>query len=408
MSQSQTAKILVSASEPTGIEDVTRILLNQNHEIVPHLFNDLDLPNISEHHLVILEASQSLDSALTLCRQLRLESTESYLPILLVTDDHSPATRLAGFEAGVDTCLLRPFASEELLAQVDAFLRIQEVHHRLAEKTEEVHRMNKRLQQAYQQIDHEMELAKRIQSSFLPQSFPNVPPIRFAVHYLLCDQVGGDFYDVFRLDEKHVGFYVADAMGHGVPASLLTIFVKKGVQPKEVFGNNYRLLPPAEVLQKLNRDLLDQQLADHPFITMVYVLFNHVEGTLQFSRAGHPYPVYVPKSGPVQHWEQPGILIGVFEAQFENREERLNPGDKLLLYSDGIDEAQFGDHEPGTESLLASVEHHRDLGIDAMIRNVAQDLFGGKAPTDDLTLFGVEVQEENRSEADTLPSAETR
>src|SRR5260370_14110370 len=99
-------------------------------------------------------------------------------------------------------------------------------HDDLAEKTAEINRLNKRLQQAYQQIDQELNLARRIQLSFLPQSLPEVPRTRFAVHYALCGQVGGDFYDAFRLAENHVGFYVADAMRHGLPPSLLTISVK--------------------------------------------------------------------------------------------------------------------------------------------------------------------------------------
>src|SRR5207237_29730 len=81
---------------------------------------------------------------------------------------------------------------------------------------------NKRLQTAYQQIDLELELARHIQESFLPRTLPELPQVRFAVKYRPCERVGGDFYDVFRLDEKHLGFYVADAMGHGVPASLPT------------------------------------------------------------------------------------------------------------------------------------------------------------------------------------------
>src|SRR5262249_54655353 len=162
----------------------------------------------------------------------------------------------------------------------------------------EVQRVNKRLQAAYQQFDLELDLARRIQESFLPRTLPELPRARFAVKYKPCGRVGGDFYDVFRLDENHVGFYVADAMGHGVPASLLTVFVKKGVQAKEITGRNYRLVPPNEVLQRLNRDLIDQALSENPFITMAYVLFNMRDGTLQFARAGHPCPLYVPRQGP--------------------------------------------------------------------------------------------------------------
>src|SRR5262249_356832 len=279
--------------------------------------------------------------ALELCRRLKPRLEEAFVPILFITDDHYPASRLASFEAGADTYLLRPFIAGELIAQVDALLRLKEIHDRLAEKTAEINRINKRLQQAYQQLDQELELAQRIQASFLPQSLPQVSQVRFAVHYVLCGRVGGDFYDVFRLDEKHVGFYVADAMGHGVPASLLTIFVKKGVKTKEVFGSQYRLIPPGEVLSRLNRDLIDQQLSEHPFITMVYGLLNPQDGTLQFARAGHPYPLYVPRVGEPELWRVDGLLLGVVDATFPNREQRLAPGDKLLFYSDGVDTAAY-------------------------------------------------------------------
>src|SRR5262249_26083696 len=147
---------------------------------------------------------------------------------------------------------------------------------------------------------------------------------------------GGDFYDVFRLDEQHLGFYVADAMGHGVPASLLTIFVKKGVRAKEIFGQQYRLIPPAEVLARLNHELVEQALSENPFITMVYFLFNHQTGTLSFARSGHPYPLYLPASGEPCLWQVTGSLLGVFETDFPMQTMTLKPGDKVVLYTDGV------------------------------------------------------------------------
>ena len=159
-------------------------------------------------------------------------------------------------------------------------------------------RVYQRLQAATQQMDQELELraagcrrasCRRVCRSCRASGSPSSTS--------RASRVGGDFYDIFRLDEKHLGFYIADAMGHGVPASLLTIFVKKGVRAKEISGQSYRLVPPSEVLERLNRDLIEQQIPDLPFITMIYVLFNCQDGTLQFSRAGHPYPLYVPKDG---------------------------------------------------------------------------------------------------------------
>jgi serine phosphatase RsbU (regulator of sigma subunit) len=384
-------RILVCAHEMNALAEVRRLLTAGGNEVFGYLLGTPEPDRLAEYRLVVVDGSNCRPAAIELCRRFRGRIDEAVLPVVFVTDDHGAETRLACFEAGADACLLRPFAPGELLAQVRALMRIKETHDRLAEKTAEVNRVNKRLQQAYQQIDQELELAQRIQASFLPQSLPEVARTRFAVQYLLCGRVGGDFYDVFRLDERHVGLYVADAMGHGVPASLLTIFVKKGIRAKEVFGKQYRLVPPGEVIGKLNQDLIDQKLSENPFITMVYVLFNHEDGTLQFARAGHPYPLYIPKEGPPELWQQEGLLLGVVNASFNSKSQTLRPGDKVLLYSDGIDSASFDGQPPGTASLLACAERHRALPVGAFVDRLARDLFGAAEHPDDLTLLGLEM-----------------
>jgi sigma-B regulation protein RsbU (phosphoserine phosphatase) len=391
-----TTHILVCAHQMDALQDLRRALAQGDREVDAHVPGAPEPENLSRYQLLVVDAGRTADEALDLCRRFRTRLEDVFTPILYVTDDHGPAGRRACYEAGADAYLLRPFDAEELLAQARALLRIKDVHDRLNEKTTEVHRINKRLQQAYKQIDQELELAQRIQTSFLPQTLPEPPGSRFAVHYQLCGRVGGDFYDVFRLDENHVGFYVADAMGHGVPASLLTIFVKKGVRPKEVFGKKYRLVPPGEVLGRLNKELIDQQLSDTPFITMAYGLFNHREGVLQFARAGHPYPLLIPKAGELQTWRQEGLLLGVVDATFPTHSYQMKPGDKVLLYSDGMDTAVFEGGGPGSESLVVAAERHRKLPIQEFVLRLAIDLFGGAEQPDDLTLLGLEVVEQGK------------
>ena len=303
----------------------------------------------------------------------------------------APRERIAALDAGADAFLARPFEPAELLAQVRALLRIKERHDQLAAKAAEAGRVSKRLQAAYQQIDQELALARRLQESFLPQHLPELPGVRFAVQYRPCGQVGGDFYDVFRLDERHVGFYVADAMGHGVPASLLTIFVKRGVRAKEISGQSYRLVPPEEVLQKINRDLIEQALADLPFITMVYGLLDVEAGMLRYARAGHPHPLYLPADGPPRLWQTTGSLLGVFDTQFKVQTEQLGPGDKLILYTDGMDAASFGNQPVGGASLLAAVERFRTEPIGELVDRLATDLFTQTQQGDDLTVLGLEL-----------------
>jgi sigma-B regulation protein RsbU (phosphoserine phosphatase) len=165
------------------------------------------------------------------------------------------------------------------------------------------------------------------------------------------------------------------------------------VRAKEVFGQQYRLLPPDEVLRRLNRDLIEQELPENPFITMVYALLNHREGTLSFARAGHPYPLYVPTRGPVELWKQEGLLLGVVDAQFPALTYRLHPGDKVLLYSDGIDSARLEGQAEGVRSLISCAERHRHRPIENFVARLAADLFGRSSAPDDLTLFGLECYE---------------
>jgi sigma-B regulation protein RsbU (phosphoserine phosphatase) len=393
MKEEAPSQVLVCVREVAALAEYRRVLAGGGLEVAGHLFESPDPSELEPYQLILIGGFGRDGEALSLCRRLRCRLDDRFIPILFITDDPSATMRLAALEAGADTYLFSPFASGELMAQVDAFFRIKEIHDRLVEKTAEVHRINRKLQQAYQQIDQELALAQRIQSSFLPRTLPQVPRSRFAVHYLLKDRVGGDFYDVFRLDEHHVGFYVADAMGHGVPASLLTIFVKKGVRTKEVQGKTYRLIPPDEVLGGLNHDLIEQRLSENPFITMVYGLFNHRDYTLTFARAGHPYPLYIPRQGDLQLWRQEGLLLGVVDARFPASTYAVEPGDKILLYSDGIDSAVQEGCEPGIESLLACAEHHRALPVAEFVPRLARDLFGANAQPDDLTLLGLEVSE---------------
>jgi serine phosphatase RsbU (regulator of sigma subunit) len=390
MTITEPPRILVCAPESSLAEEMRHLLAGSSCELDRHLLGSPEPEQPNRYQLIVLESSHAA-SAFPLCRRLRERLGPLFVPVLMVSSECSPAARIAGFEAGADAYLTRPFAAGELLGQAKALLRIKEAHDRLTAKSAEMHRLNKCLQQLHQQIDHELQLAQRIQSCLLPRNLPSVPRTRFAVHYLLRDRVGGDFYDVFRLDEHHVGLYVADAMGHGVPASLLTIFVKKGVVAKEVFGHNYRLVPPEDVLQRLNKELVDQHLSEHSFLTMAYALYNHREGIFRFARAGHPYPLYVPQAGEPVFWQQEGLLLGVVDAAFPARSYALKLGDKVLLYSDGIDTGRFEDHSPGAESLRACASRHQQLPIQQFIDCLARDLFGSGEQPDDLTLLGLEV-----------------
>lgn len=385
--ESVPSTVVLVVGDPAGTAEMGDRLASGGIDAVERTADNLP-EGLSGYAAAIVDGAKDIRTALSLLRRLALRPTDDRCPLLLWTADGGPTARIAGFKAGADVVLSTATRPDEMIAQIRVLDRWQRDRSNLFARAAEAQIFNQRLQQAYKQIELDLALARRLQASFLPQSFPEIGPVRFAVSYRPCGQVGGDFYDVFRLDEHHVGFYVADAMGHGVPASLLTIFLKKAVQAKEVNGTTYRLLPPSEVLARINRDLMAQGLAEMPFITMVYGLLNCQNGRLSIARAAHPHPFYLPNTGTPEVWRTPGTLLGIFEAEYPSLERELLPGDKLLLFTDGI---PVGDG-PGVlpHPLHAAAEEHRALPIQALVERLSRDLVTGEPQADDFTLLGVE------------------
>ena len=150
--------------------------------------------------------------------------------------------------------------------------------------------------------------------------------------------MSGDIYDIARIDEQHIGFYVADVVGHGIPAALLTIFLKQALVMRETTANSYRIFSPAEVMANLNKRMATQKLSGYQFATCCYCLLNIKSLELTFARAGHPYPILIRDTEQPQQLEIRGSLLGIFEdAEYIEGKVQLQKGDKLLVYSDGAE-----------------------------------------------------------------------
>jgi sigma-B regulation protein RsbU (phosphoserine phosphatase) len=242
-----------------------------------------------------------------------------------------------------------------------------------------------------------------------------MPRARFAVHYRPCGRVGGDMYDVAQIGENHVGFYVADVVGHGVPASLLSVFVKETIRSRQL-SDKGGLMRPSELLESLNRDLLELAVSDNPFITMVYALFDGRDGTLAFARAGHPQPLYVPRGGEPRWCPSQGTMLGLFETQFTTQTLQMRLGDKLLLHSDGLESLTAVGPTWATERLLAAAVRYGTLPIQEFIDRLGQEMLEQTNSPEDFTLLGFEVcdgpgwmqQRTEQTEAENQPGGTTR
>lgn len=245
-------------------------------------------------------------------------------------------------------------------------------------------------------LDEELRLAARIQQDFLPKLLPQVGPVHFHTLFRPAGYVSGDLYDVMRLDEQHVGFFICDAVGHGMPAALLTMFIKRALVTKEIYSNGYRLLEPSETLALLNTSLVDQNLSQATYATALYGIINTRTLEVRFARGGHPAPALLQKNGDLCFPESSGALLGIFPDEvFNVSRVQLEPGDRLFIYSDGIEVAFCGDDISDNHRWEAEIRSRRGLPTDALLTDLAEALdqqAGSLQPKDDLTVIGVEVR----------------
>jgi hypothetical protein len=245
-------------------------------------------------------------------------------------------------------------------------------------------------------LTEQLRLAGLVQRDFLPSRLPNCNEAQWAVTFMPAEWVSGDIYDVARIDEQHIGFYLADAVGHSMPAALLTIFLKQSLAMRETIGNTYRIFAPSEVMKNLNCKMVDQKLSSYQFATCCYCLLNIGTRQLTFARAGHPYPLLFRPGEAPQQLQTRGALLGIFDtADFIQQTIQLNAGDRLLLYSDGaeslIGQTTASEEFRFSDELLAI----KDASITEIVNNLtarAKNRQIDPAEVDDLTLVGLEIR----------------
>ncbi len=187
-------------------------------------------------------------------------------------------------------------------------------------------------------ISQELSLASRIQQELVPKKLPQIDGMDFGVLYRPAGYVSGDIYNIVQLDERRTGFFIADAVGHGVPAALLTMIIARSLpmlSPRELGG----FITPTDALSTLNDELCNVGDGTPRFATAVYGIVDTVSGLVRIANGGHPQPMRITPER-VAKVEAGGPLLGVFrEATFEEEVFTLEPGETLLLYSDGFETA---------------------------------------------------------------------
>ncbi len=242
-------------------------------------------------------------------------------------------------------------------------------------------------------LDHDLAIARDIQRILLPAEAPIVNGFEISGMNVPARQVSGDYFDYIKVDDERLGVAIADVSGKGIPASLI-MAICRSVLRSQAMGNP----SPADVLQKVNRQLYPD-IKEDMFISMAYLVLDHVRGGVTLARAGHDAPLlYQQKSQNVTPLKTPGMVVGidsgdVFDRLTTDVAVPLERNDCILLYTDGITEALDNEgNEFGLERTIGSVQSSAKEGAQAVVTRLIDDLrnFVGSTPqNDDITMIAI-------------------
>jgi sigma-B regulation protein RsbU (phosphoserine phosphatase) len=365
--------------------------------------------------LVLLDVTMPELSGLEVLKAIRRAHTPAELPVIMTTARDQSEDIVEALRLGANDYVTKPLDFSVVLARVQGKLSLKRaveeaarLEKRLAERNRELEAVNARLEAANRRMERDLRAAARVQGTFLPRPSPALPGARCAWVYRPCEELAGDGLNAFPLDRRRAALYVFDVCGHGVTSALLSVSICRALSPpgdpSSVLArpagaaDEPALAPPAEVADRLNRMFPFNQ-ADQYF-TMVYAVLEPGDdgrsGLLRFVSAGHPGLVHLPASGAPAVLDGRGFPVGLAGAPYEEQTLPLGPGDRVVLYSDGVSEAPDARNRVfGSDRLLAALERDRaaplQRAVDGLVFEVVR-WCGAPGPRDDVSVLAVEVE----------------
>jgi len=319
--------------------------------------------------LILLDIMMPDIDGYEVCRRLKTNSATSDTPVIFLSALGDTEDKVKGLQLGAVDYITKPFQPDEVIARVNTHLTI--------------HRLKREVESQKDQLEHELKVVSEVQRKLLPKQLPAIDGFKLAAHYETSRYAGGDYYDIIELPDKCWGFLIADAEGHSAPAAVLMAMTCA----------LFRSYPgsaadPAEVLRYLNEHLC--KVSDPSFMTALYAHYDAKTKTMRIARAGHPLPMVFRNSDQKAiELPCPGVYpLGIepYEIEVPVTETKLEPGDRFLIYTDGLTERfDMEENTYGEERLLkplATDSAHDPQGVVAAIMADVEQ-FAGKRPADD-------------------------
>ncbi|MGV7223291.1 MAG: PP2C family protein-serine/threonine phosphatase [Nitrospinales bacterium] len=366
--------ILIVDDNPANVEILQMRLMANNYDIITAIDGEMGLSMAKEKHpdLILLDIMMPKMDGLEVCRRLKGDSSLPFMPIILVTAKTESKDVVAGLEAGGDEYLTKPIDHAALVARVKSMLRIKLLHDTVLEQSS--------------QLKKQLKTATKIQSLF----WPEIPELVAGGHIwavsIPATYVGGDLYDVIPLPDESLLAYVADVSDKGVPAALIMAALSTQIRSKSRSQSEID-----ELLVSINNSLYNLISQEGFFATIVLVRYWPASGKMQLALGGHLQPLWVVDGGIGNMPHLNGISLGVTpDAHFDKKEITLSPGESVLLFSDGLVEAENEEKELyGNERLVRYIKDKNETQIGNGLLDEIRKWRGNAIVNDDLTLLEI-------------------
>ncbi len=321
----------------------------------------------------------------------RLREIEDAPPVVAMTGWATVGLAVEAMQYGVSDFVEKPWTNTRLLEILQKQIGLGRERREARRRAAEEARAREEALVHQQEQEREIAEARAIQEKLLPREIPQMPGYEIASAWQSARLVGGDYFDVLPLDEKMLGICIADVAGKGMPAALLMSNLQAAVR-----GLSSLSLAPNLLSSRLNSIVYRNTDSDR-FITFFYAQLEGPLRRLTYVNAGHNAPFVVRSDGSHERLREGGPVLGVFATRdFEMGSAQLSPGDRVILFTDGVTEACGVEGEEfGEARLLHLLEDHRALSADelqAKILDVVGEFSGGRWQ-DDATLLVLAVGE---------------
>lgn len=324
-----------------------------------------------------------------LCRALKEDPILRTTPVIMLTTLGATDNKLAGLTAGADDYIQKPKSPDEIR---ELFARIK-ARFRIADLSAELTERNRLLESAHKKLTFELDLARKVQAALMPKPPKPRGVLKMSVRYKPANQLGGDVYDFYRLDKERLGILVADISGHGVNSAMLSGMVKSLASSLSA-----AVLEPGELMAGLDVQL-ENYFPDGYFCTGLYLIADESTGLLRYAGVGHPPAVIVGPEGIRTLDSNPGLLgVGMVDGT-SGGVDRLQPGESLLIYTDGLPDAatpteeMFG--QARIEQLMSENKDKTPDEILSAIEKVVADHVHPGSAADDINLVLIQYPPES-------------